>query len=96
MSYLHSGESYLNRRNSPHFPVTFYPQSFPSPISYLRRPEPSVFRLALVHGRIEVIQEAIFEELVVNQIELASRVVITLLVAGAGEVEPLGVTELVA
>ena len=52
--------------------------------------------LGMVHGGVEIVEEAVLEELVVDEVELTPRVVVRLVVADSREVEPLGVPELVA
>ena len=64
--------------------------------SYLRRGEPVTALLGMVHGGVEIVEEAVLEELVVDEVELTPRVVVRLVVADSREVEPLGVSELVA
>ncbi|KAI3492991.1 hypothetical protein L1887_42366 [Cichorium endivia] len=62
----------------------------------LRARKPLVLALGIVHGGVECVQVLVPEQAVVNEVELATRVVERVAVALAREVEPLGVTELVA
>lgn len=58
--------------------------------------EPAVFGLSEVHGPVEIVQEMVSQKVIVGEIELPPSVPEGVLVAFAGEVEPLGVAELVA
>lgn len=62
----------------------------------LRRMQPAVLLLCPLHLGVEVVEESVAQELVVDEVELAARVVERVSVAFAGEVEPLRVPELVA
>ena len=43
----------------------------------------------VVHGSIKLIEEAIFEQRIINQIPLSASIVIRLIIAFAREVQPL-------
>lgn len=62
----------------------------------LRRMQPAVFLLGVLHAGVELVEELVAEEIVGCEVELASCVPETVVVSGAWEVEPFGVAELVA
>lgn len=62
----------------------------------LRAVQPAVLLLRPLHLAVELVQELVPQQVVVGEVELASRVVEGVVVAGAWEVEPFRVSELVA
>jgi len=58
--------------------------------------KPAIFLLQVVHGCVKVVKELVLEIWVINKIPLASCVVITTVVAGSREVQPLRVSKLIA
>ena len=61
----------------------------------LGRGQPPVLLLKVLHGGIELIQPVVAQELVVDKVELTSRVVVRIVVSGTRKVEPLWVTKFV-
>jgi hypothetical protein len=62
----------------------------------LGRMQPSVLLFRPLHLAVELVQEAVAQQFVVDEIELPARVVEAVAVTFAGEVEPFGMAELVA
>jgi hypothetical protein len=62
----------------------------------LRRRQPLEGSLGVVHGRVKSVQVLVPEEVVINQVELPTRVLEGRVVADSREIEPLWVPELVA
>ena len=62
----------------------------------LRRVQPAVFLLGMLHAGVELVEEFVAEEIVGCEVKLASCVPEAVVVSGAGEVEPFGVAEFVA
>lgn len=58
--------------------------------------QPAILVLAQVHGAVKVVEELIPKEAVLGQVQLAASIPERVLIALAGEVQPLGVTKLVA
>lgn len=66
------------------------------PTTYLGGGEPSDLGLCVVHSAIKVAQELVTEQLVVYNVPLTTSIVEGRVVAGAGEIKPLGMTKLVS
>lgn len=62
----------------------------------LRRCEPAILLLKVLHSSIKVIQESVTQKVVINQVELTSRVMERVVVSSTRKVEPLRVTKLVS
>lgn len=62
----------------------------------LRRVQPAVFLLGVLHAGVELVEELVAEEIVGCEVKLASCVPEAVVISGAGEVEPFGVAELIA
>lgn len=58
--------------------------------------QPAKLGFAVVHEAVKLVQELVAQEMVLGKVELSSGVPEGVVVAFAGEVEPLGVTKLVA
>ena len=62
----------------------------------LRGGQPSVLLLEVLHGRIKLVQPLVAQEIVIDKVELASRVVVRIVVSNTRKVEPFWVTKFVS
>ena len=57
--------------------------------------KPSILLFEVVHVAIEVVEVLVLEQRIIDEVPLAAGVVITVVVAFPGKVQPLRVTELI-
>lgn len=57
--------------------------------------EPSIFFFEQVHFAIPIVHKFVLQQFIVNQIPLASRVMVTVVVTGTRKVQPFGMAEFV-
>ena len=62
----------------------------------MRRAEPVLLLLQCMHSTIKVVEVLVAQQLIVRKIELATGVVVGIIVSSAREVKPLGMSEFVA